>query len=381
MQSTLLTVRRFSTTARRLNGPVAPFRSGMDNHGKGAVTFDRNFPVHRQPKAWEKDRESKDSWFRRKHAHHHAREKKLAKQKQGPVPTKSQSLRKTISQLKMDPLVDYLYGTNPVLAALKAQRRDSFGSLFIHNPKESEKLVEILSLAKQLEIPVKSEYTKHDLNLMTNNGVHNGIVLETRPLEVEQLRMLGDASTETYSIVKEQFGARETVSATTIADRYPLALYIDEVSDPHNMGAILRSAYFLGVDFTIISERNCAPLSPVVSKTSSGALEFMPIFSSQKPLRLFEESREQAWTIISSVAPHEAARMPNKQLDAESLKEQLAKGPCMLVVGSEGEGVRKSLLQRSDWVVSLESGRADLDGSVDSLNASVATALLLAKFL
>ncbi|ESX02695.1 hypothetical protein KL918_002536 [Ogataea parapolymorpha] len=373
-------VRLFGASLRSLNGPVAPFKSDKA-HNKGAVTFDRNFPVHRRVKAWERDREDKESWFKRKHAHHHAKQKKREPQRdEKPEFTRSQALRKTISQLKLNPLVEYLYGTNPVLAALKAQQRESFGTLYLHNPKSTPKLAEILALARELELPVKSEYGKHDLNLMTNNGVHNGIVVETKPIEVEQLRCLAASEIGKFTVTKEHVGATESSVSSTAAERYPLALYIDEISDPHNMGAILRSAYFLGVDCIVVSERNCAPLSPVVSKTSSGALEFLPIYSSQKPLRFFEESRSNGWTIISSVAPSESGRMGSKQIDADTLKGQLQNGPCMLVVGSEGQGIRTSLLQRSDFLVSVNSGRADLDESVDSLNASVATALLLSKF-
>ncbi|KXI44925.1 UNVERIFIED_CONTAM: hypothetical protein ACS92_02430 [Bacillus cereus] len=80
------------------------------------------------------------------------------------------------------------------------------------------------------------------------------------------------------------------------------------------------------------------------------------------------------------MAPSESGGTSSKQIDADTLKGQLQKGPCMLVVGSEGQGIRTSLLQRSDFLVSVNSGRADLDESVDSLNASVATALLLSKF-
>ncbi|KAG7905255.1 hypothetical protein KL925_005328 [Ogataea polymorpha] len=373
-------VRFFGASLRSLNGPVAPFKSDKA-HNKGAVTFDRNFPVHRRVKAWERDGEDKESWFKRKHAHHHAKQKKREHQSdEKPDFTRSQTLRKTISQLKLNPLVEYLYGTNPVLAALKAQQRESFGTLYLHNPKSTPKLAEILALAREMELPVKSEYGKHDLNLMTNNGVHNGIVVETKPIEVEQLRCLEACGLGKFTVTKEHVGATESSVLSTTAERYPLALYIDEISDPHNMGAILRSAYFLGVDCVVVSERNCAPLSPVVSKTSSGALEFLPIYSSQKPLRFFEESRANGWTIISSVAPSESGGTSSKQIDADTLKGQLQKGPCMLVVGSEGQGIRTSLLQRSDFLVSLNSGRADLDESVDSLNASVATALLLSKF-
>ncbi|KAG7692211.1 hypothetical protein KL949_005045 [Ogataea haglerorum] len=372
--------RLFGATMRSLNGPVAPFKSDKA-HNKGPVTFDRNFPVHRRVKAWERDREDKESWFKRKHAHHHAKQKKREPQRdEKPEFSRSQALRKTISQLKLNPLVEYLYGMNPVLAALKAKQRESFGTLYLHNPKSTPKLAEILALARELELPVKSEYGKHDLNLMTKNGVHNGIVVETKPIEVEQLRCLLAAEVGKLTVMKEHVGTTESSVSSTAAERYPLVLYIDEISDPHNMGAIIRSAYFLGVDCVVVSERNCAPLSPVVSKTSSGALEFLPIYSSQKPLRFFEESRSNGWTIISSVALTSGSQFGSKTIDADALKEQLQNGPCMLVVGSEGQGIRTSLLQRSDFLVSLKSSRADLDDSVDSLNASVATALLLSKF-
>ncbi|GME86209.1 unnamed protein product [Ambrosiozyma monospora] len=197
---------------------------------------------------------------------------------------------------------------------------------------------------------------------------------------------LEQSTKDDFSVLKNTWGQLEVDSypkAHVSNEKYPTGLYLDEVSDPYNVGAILRSAYFMGVDFIVMSERNCARLSPVVLKASSGAMELMPIFTCAKPLAFFDTSRTNGWTIVSTVAPgskgNGGARV--KVLDTEDLGKVSKGGPVLLVVGSEATGIRKNLVSRSDFVVGLQSDRIDVDESVDSLNVSVATALLISKLL
>lgn len=383
--------------------PRAPFK-GYNNSSNGErrkVNFDKNMPYNTKPKAWERDHESKESWFKRKHAHHHAQQKPYRRQTErryeGIERMKREERREefdrrdklqkhwgSLRELRSNPLVDYIFGTNAVLAALKSNQRESMGKLYIHNAKDTSKVNEILKLAKEHKIPI-SEMPKQDLNQLTDNAVHNGIVLETRPIEVESIKALGPKFDETsYSIksaneLLHSDAINEEVITDSYGKRFPFGLYLDEITDPHNIGAILRSAYFLGVDFVVFSERNCSSLTPVVCKTSSGALEFTKIYKVNKPLAFFEASKANGWKLISAVSPTHT-RDKAKQVSAETINEMLETEPVLLVVGSEGLGIRTNIIDKSDNLVSVSNGR-ELNECVDSLNVSVATALLITKIL
>lgn len=392
------------------SGPKPAFETQFSksrNDGKKNFAFDKNMPVQRRLKAWEREGEDKDEFFRRKYAHKHVQQKQYEEEK-GIIrknrfsrnnstnkeslldSNRKPNLKKSLHDLSLNPMIEYLYGTNSVLAALRAERRPYIGNLYINNPKDSKTGDEILKLAKDLKIKIKTDsVNKNDLNLMTRNGVHNGYVLETKPFEIENIYSLGSVKPDLqqYEIIKNTnpifYADTYDISRPIESNgKFPLGLYLDEISDPHNIGAIIRSAYFLGVDFIVVSEKNCAPLSPVVSKTSSGALEFMNIYSSRNPLQFFEETSKNGWNIISTVSPNEINKYgKDKKIDQEDIHDILSSGPCLLVVGSEGKGIRTNLIKRSEYTVSLNSSRDELDESVDSLNASVATALFLQKII
>lgn len=383
-------------------GPRAPFASHRSNDSNKAVNFDRNMPSYIKKKAWEKDGEDKERWFKRKHAHHHvlqkpAREERVARYKGIEMKNRRERMEKIrereeqreyregFKKLRSNPLIDYIFGTNAVLASLKANKRHRFGKLYIYNPKETEKVNEILTIAKELKVPIK-ESTKQDLNQLTDNAVHNGVVLETKPMEITNIKCMGTSNNEksfafklSNDLVDYNNSEEKEVMVDSYGKRYPFGLYLDEISDPHNVGAILRSAYFLGVDFIVFSERNCASLSPVVAKTSSGAMEFINLFKVDKPLTFFDESKKNGWNFVSTVAPTDT-RNKNKHIDTESISQMLQDGPLILVVGSEGTGIRTNLINKSDYLVAVSNGR-EMNTCVDSLNVSVATALLISKIL
>jgi len=369
--------------------PKAPFKTPYTGSDK-KVTFEKNMPFNRRTKAWERDNMDKDEWFKKNYAWKHALQKKAFEEKGYRRRTRKdeerrfrdQNVMKSVSQLKLNPLVDYLYGTNPVLAALRSSKRTNFGKLHLHNPKQTQKDESIIALARSKGITIE-DTTKQDLNRMTDNGVHNGIVLETRPLDIAELKNLGEPSKEQISI---NMGGLEgenklQLDRDTDVSRFPLGLYLDEISDPHNVGAIIRSAYFLGVDFIVLSNRNCASLTPLVSKASSGAMEFIPMFYASKPLAFFEETAANGWSIVATLAPQQIPRYSNKAVDSNDLSGMTEKSPVLLVIGSEGEGIRTNLVTRSTHVVGINPERAALDSSVDSLNVSVATALLISQFV
>ncbi|CCC68259.1 hypothetical protein NCAS_0B01750 [Naumovozyma castellii] len=379
------------------------------------IKFDRNLPQYSRKKAWEIAGEDKESWFKRKYAHVHAREKRernegterrdpygkreayANKVKYKHDEERSQherhvsqyKKRDDVSGLQVNPLMEYIYGTNCVMAALKNDKREYFNKLFFYGSLNPS----IGKLVKDRDVTLE-QTDKHRLNLLTNYGVHNNIVLETKPLQPMELSHLGPLDQESGIMSLQEIGFDNTSlipheipynNKSCPNKKYPLGLFLDEVTDPHNVGAIIRSAYFLGVDFIVMTRKNCAPLSPVVDKTSSGAMEYMPIYYVDKPLQFFTKSQsEGGWAFITSYLSAGGnvkgqKYMEGKILDKDDLKGKSNELPIMLVVGNEGEGVRTNLRMRSDFFVEIPFGRdpQTMDHVVDSLNVSVATALLI----
>lgn len=343
----------------------APFP--VKNHRDGPVKFEKNFPVERKLKAWERDGQDKETWFKRKHAHHHARDirengPRIRNKREQSAP---KPLKTILHHLSRDPLYDYIYGKNSVMAAMQAERRQ-LGTVYLQNGDE-----DIESLAKQLNITIEKT-SKMELNNLTKNAVHNGVVLKCRKLEVDAIQAMdwSHPGQLNYRSMGEEIAVE-----VADGDRFPFVVYLDELTDPHNVGAIMRTAYFLGADMVLMSERNCAPLNNTVSKVSAGAMEFMNIGSVNKPLDFVERSKTNGWKIVSA----DSNRKRSNAVSTAQIKEMLQTSPVMLLVGSEGEGIRTSLLNKSDGIVTLGSANAPL--GVDSLNVSVATGIILGNVL
>ena len=355
-------------------GPKAPFAS----YGK---KFDTLFVQPKKAKkAW--DGQDKDAFFRDKYAHVHAKQleirkkeqqlkkERLARQPRRPVESEVDvvnfvPVNNLNAKLQKDLLkhkdVENIFGRSPVLAAL--EKRNPLKLYTGYRKQEMDS--QILKACMDLRVPIVTGLKAIDLNLLSKNGVHNNYVLAAHKRELPAVTDLDIESGNLLVVGKEQ----------PIKRTHPLGIYIDEVTDTHNMGAIMRSAYWFGVDFVAFSRRNCAPLSPQVLKASAAAAEYLNIYEVPQPLKFFENLKEKNWNIIATVVPGTKTKLERRQ--ANELNSMLQDGPCLLVIGSEGEGLRTTLLQRSTDCVSLESQH---DSSmIDSLNVSVATALLLSS--
>lgn len=392
------------------------------------VSFDKNFPVKYQKKPWEGQPISKDEFFMRKYNNisvdernklrdkverqKRAREmrKKNAKQEEmqsNPSHFRAyqdRNPRRSVSSLFRNPLNEYIYGTHATKAALSARKRILFGKLFLQNTKVNSN--DIVELAKKYGMKVEKGLSKGELNTLCNNGVHNGVVLETRPLSLDPIYSLDacDALKGTYKVtlsndlydtnVPKELRVSRLVSSDKNY-KYPLGIYLDGVTDPQNAGAIIRSAYYLGVDFIVLPESETASLGPAANKASAGALDLMTIFQTADPLKFVERSKSNGWNVISTSAhdseveeqelsrKHEKIEtsLKAKFLDSSQLSEILIHTPILLVMGSESQGVRTNLKLRSDYLVGLNQRRLDHSPIVDSLNVSVACALLIEKCL
>lgn len=380
----------------------------------GAKSFDKSFlPRQKESseKPWVRKNVSKDEFFSKKYSFISATDRsrldaKVDRQKRSRAARKDhESLferprRQPLSQAFRNPLSEYVYGTHPVLAALKANRRGGFNQLFVHNPKEATS--EIIRLAERYGVKVTYKDTKNDLNILCDNGVHNGVVLETRKLQLPSVAAIRDADGESgeYTVsIYETDGNFETETRHSIArdanegSRFPLGIFLDGITDPQNVGAIVRSAYYLGADFIVAPVHDTAKMGPAASKASAGALELMPVYQTEEVFPFIDGLKLSGWNVVTTSArPSETEKdalgskhhkieehLKRKFVEASDLPGLLAQAPLMLVMGSEGEGVRTHLKMRSDYLVGLERSRMDADDIVDSLNVSVAAALLLGK--
>lgn len=284
--------------------------------------------------------------------------------------------------LNKNPFNEYLYGRHSVLAALKAKKRYLYDRLILN--KQKEQLDEIVSVANSYGIKIDERGSKNDLNILTNNGVHNGVVLETRKLDLPELTSLGavDSDNGTYELLvwDRELNAKSTINKNIARKnqktKNPLGIYLDEITDPQNLGNIIRTTFFLGVDFIVTPSHNSARIGPVTSKAAAGALDLMDIYQVNNGLRFMRDVKQGPWSIITT-----DVQSGSKTLTTNEISGMLAETPVLLVLGSEGSGVRTNLRNLSDFFVSLPKNRISNDTIVDCLNVGTATSILLSKFL
>ena len=262
-----------------------------------------------------------------------------------------------------------LFGVAPVRAALLAKRRGRVYTLFVQDSLEPGKRKDGGAVADCVERATAwgatiQQVDKHELNLLTENRNHQGIVLDADPLEPEELDVLPPVALPTQR---------------------PVWIAMDQVSDPQNLGAILRSALFLGAAGVVVAQRNSAPLSPVVSKASAGAMEVLPVHAVSGNMPQFLAAcSANGWTVLGADMGDGAAAAGG----AVPCSDVTVTGPTILVLGSEGEGLRTNVLRACDRLVCVPRGAAPGDAVaaealafMDSLNVSVAAGVVLHSLL
>lgn len=149
------------------------------------------------------------------------------------------------------------------------------------------------------------------------------------------------------------------------------------------MGAIFRSAHFLGADGILLCTRNSAALSPVTLKAAAGAAESLPILSVDQPGSFIEQCQNNGWKFYAAVSPSSSdSEMTTGRpfYSLSSMGNPTQEHPCIMILGSEGEGLRWNIQKKADYLLGIEPQRTGY-GELDSLNVSVAAALLCHGFL
>jgi 23S rRNA (guanosine2251-2'-O)-methyltransferase len=227
-----------------------------------------------------------------------------------------------------------IWGINPVLEALRAKcvKRIRVGA------RADKRVDEALALARAQHVPIE-KVDPHALDRAARGGLHQGIVAE-----LEALR---------------DYGIDELVAAAS--PQPPLLVVLDGVEDPHNLGAILRSVDAAGAHGVVRQARHAAAIEGIAAKASAGAVSYVRIATVVNIARALEELKEAGvWTVGLASEATEAYDLVDYTL------------PTALVVGAEGEGLRRLTRERCDRLVHIP-----MLGSVSSLNVSVATGVTL----
>jgi 23S rRNA (guanosine2251-2'-O)-methyltransferase len=231
----------------------------------------------------------------------------------------------------------YIYGINAVTEALKAQKR-SFEWVGMAKERHDIRLQRLIEDCRKAGVPVKY-LLRTELDRMAGTAAHQGVVAVT--------------SAKQYSDLDDVLGGKR--------GQYSLVVVLDGVEDPHNLGAILRTADAAGADGVVIPERRAASVTGTVTKASAGASEHLPIAKVTNISRTVEELKERnVWT----VGLDERSKKTYDELDY--------KMDCALVLGSEGKGLHDLVKRKCDFLVSIP-----MLGKVPSLNVSVAAAVVL----
>jgi len=288
----------------------------------------------------------------------------------------------------------FLYGKSVVKAALLSDRRQLYKLYILEGPSRTPTVDPIWQLANQRKLPVQFVKERQIVMLqkMSEGRPHNGYVLEASPLRqlpINHLGRIGPNPWDPFFTVdlarqsKEEAavnGSRDLITYKARRQK-PLVLFLHEVTDPQNLGALIRSAKFFGVTAVVISKENSAPLSSAALKASAGAAEQMPVFVAQDGRAFLEGSRKSGWRSFAAVAP---TASPKEEPKAKSMaivemENPLASDPCILVLANEGKGLPRAVRAVCDEEVFIPGG--SLESALDSLNVSVAGGILCHAFL
>jgi 21S rRNA (GM2251-2'-O)-methyltransferase len=298
------------------------------------------------------------------------------------------------------PASEFLYGTSVVEAALTSHRvpRRKHYKLYIYKGENREQIAQdekLKKLARKngVEVVQVGGDGIRLLDKMSTGRPHNGYILEASPLPRLPITSLGQLTEKDgqygFEVAIDHQSREEAIVNGTSnfiriprdrSGRKPLVLLLDSIVDPGNLGGIIRTASFLGVTAIAISTRNSAPFSPVVLKASAGASENITLFSVNKPSGFIVDSKDSGWKVFAAVAPSKRLD-PNMPISiaTDDLEDPLSDDPCILMLGSEGEGLRWNLRSKADADLYIEG--CGHSHNVDSLNVSVATGILCNSFL
>jgi 23S rRNA (guanosine2251-2'-O)-methyltransferase len=234
---------------------------------------------------------------------------------------------------------EILYGINPVYEALVAARRRFF-KIHIERKKLSGRLKQLIDMAETQKIPIK-KMGSSQIDTMVGCGVHQGVT----------------AKVSRYPLVEIQ----TLLALPGVSVPGPRLLLLDNIQDPHNLGAIIRTASCIGIDGVVIPKDRSVSPTATVSKASAGALEHIQLARVTNMVRTVKMLKDHGFWIIGL-----------DQNAPQSMYATDLKGPIALVIGGEQKGIRPLVRRNCDMLISIPQC-----GPIGSLNASVAGAIVM----
>lgn len=244
-------------------------------------------------------------------------------------------VKKSWQEVEADGIIE---GRNAVIEALRAGT--AIDKIYLLKGETDKTLGHIASKARSAGIVVV-DADKRKLDAMSRTHSHQGVIA--------------------LAAVREYVSVESMLKAAEEKGEKPLLILCDEISDPHNLGAILRTAECAGAHGVIIPKRRSAGLTAIVGKTSAGAVSYMPVARVANLTATIEDLKKAGVWVFGT-----AAEGMTGLYDAD------LKGPAAIVIGSEGDGISRLVAEKCDFLVSIP-----MKGKISSLNASAAAAILM----
>ena len=232
---------------------------------------------------------------------------------------------------------EVIAGRNPVSEALRGSR--PIDKIMVARGEKSGAVVGILAKAREKKIPVK-EVDRQKLDYISGGAVHQGIIA--------------------FAAVKEYCSVEDIFACAADRGEAPFIIVLDEVEDPHNLGAIIRTAECAGVHGVIVPKRRSAGLSYTVGKASAGAIEYMNVARVTNIAATVDDLKARGVWVYGA------------DMNGTDYERCDFAGPCAIVIGNEGKGISRLVREKCDVIVSLP-----MKGRINSLNASVAAGILM----
>lgn len=247
----------------------------------------------------------------------------------------------------------YIYGRNAVIEALSANKK--IEKIFVQFGNQGPAITKIFKIAKDTGVQCinydKRKFMQLEKEIFNNVGQDNikgfkdskaqGVIALLRNFDV--------------------FSVDEFITGITNIEDNPFVIILDEISDPHNLGAIARTAECAGAAGIILTERNSAPITPTAIKASAGALEHIPVAKAGNLVNAIEKLKEKGFWIVGTDGSGK-----------NNYTDNIYNSPIGIVIGSEGKGLRPSVLKHCDFIVKIP-----MKGKITSLNASVSAAIVM----
>lgn len=238
---------------------------------------------------------------------------------------------------------DFVFGRHAGLDFLRTQSATRINKVFLQTNIQAEFAQQVYALARKKRLVVQ-RVPKRKLDHLTAGGNHQGLVLAVASFQYADLKKL----------LKDLAQRKED----------PFLLMLDSIEDPHNLGSILRTADATGVDGVIIPKRRASGLTSVVAKAATGAIDYVPVARVNNLVQTSQFLKKEGFWLFGT------------DMQGTDYRRWNAKGKTVLVIGNEGKGIAPLLKKQMDQIITLP-----MVGHVQSLNASVATGILLYQMM